>query len=82
MTHNTCCAAAQGLQLVTDSFSGAASDADVDFIEYQRARRGLFLGLGRRFFNCYFKGEEDAGELAAGGDLDQGFERFAGIRRD
>ena len=39
-------AAAQGLQFMSDSFSGAASDADVDFVEDQRARAWDFCWLG------------------------------------
>ena len=41
--------AAEGFELLADGFGGAASDADVDFVEDQRARRGLlFLDLWRR----------------------------------
>ena len=41
-------AAAEGLELLADGFGGAASDADVDFVEDEGARRGvLFLGFGR-----------------------------------
>ncbi len=38
--------AAKGLELLADGLGGAASDADVDFVEDQRARRGFFPGLG------------------------------------
>ena len=40
-------AAAEGFELLADGFGGAASDADVDFVEDQGARGGVFLlGFG------------------------------------
>ena len=74
--------AAEGFEFVADGFGGAASDADVDFVEDEGARGGFFLGFGRRLFNGHFKGEEDAGELAARGDFGEGLEGFAGVGRD
>ena len=40
--------AAEGLELLADGFGGAASDADVDFVEDQRARGGFLLGSWMR----------------------------------
>ena len=76
-------AAAEGFQLLADGFGGAASDADVDFVEDQGAGCGVLLvGLGGVFFNRYFKCQHDAGHLAAGGDFGEGFEGFAGVGGD
>ena len=55
--------AAEGFEFLADSFGGAASDADVDFVEDQRARRGfLFLVLltWMYLFNCDFKCQQNA----------------------
>ena len=46
--------AAKGFEFLADGFGGAASDADVDFVEDERARRGFFLGFGGGFFNGDF----------------------------
>ena len=75
--------AAEGFELVADGFGGAASDADVDFVEDEGARGGfLSWYLEEDFFNGHFKSEEDAGELAAGGDFDERLERLAGVGGD
>ena len=75
--------AGESLELLADGFGCAASDADVDFVEDERARRGFLFGLGRgAFFDGDLESEEHAGELAAGGDFNERLERLAGIGRD
>ena len=40
--------AGEGLELLADGFGGAAADADVDFVENKRPRRGFLFGLATR----------------------------------
>ena len=76
-------AAAEGFELLADGFGGAAADADVDFVEDQGAGGGVFLfGLGGALFDADFEGQHDAGHFAAGGDLVEGLEGFAGVGGD
>lgn len=76
-------AAAEGLELVANRLGGAASDADVDFVEDQSAGGGGFgLGLGCGLFDRDFEGEHDAGHFAAGGDFRKGLEWLAGVGGD
>ena len=74
--------AAEGFELLADGLGGAASDADVDFVEDQGARGGFFLRFGGGFFDRNFKGQHDAGELAAGGDFGERLEGLAGVGGD
>jgi len=46
-------------------FGGAASDADVDFVEDQGAGGGVLAGFGGVFFYGDFEGQHDAGHFAA-----------------
>ncbi|MFZ1939837.1 MAG: hypothetical protein WAU67_12115 [Terracidiphilus sp.] len=46
--------AAKGFELLADGFGGAAADADVDFIEDERARRGLLFCFGRGLLDSDF----------------------------
>ena len=76
-------AAAEGFELLADGFRGAPADADVDLVEDQGARGGgLGFGLGGTLFDADFEGQHDAGHLAAGGDLVEGFEGFARVGGD
>ena len=74
--------AAESLELLADGFGGAASDANVDFVEDQGARRSLSSGFRRRLFDGDFEGEKNAREFAPGGDFSEGFERLSGISGD
>src|SRR5689334_6230121 len=70
----------QRLELFTDRFGCASTDAGVDFIENERAlarRFGLLADL-----NGCFQGQHYARELAAGGNLLYRTQRLARIGRD
>ena len=71
--------AAQRLELLADRFGGAASNADIDLIEDQRARRWFFSRLGRSLFHGYLKRQHYPAQLAARGNLHQRFHRLTGV---
>ena len=63
-------AVAEGLELLTDRLRSAATDADVDLIEDQGARRGgSFSGFGGGFFDGDLQGQHNAAHFAAGSDF-------------
>src|ERR1019366_5168885 len=76
-------AAAEGFELLADGFGGAASDADVDFVEDEGAGGWILLvGFGGILFDGDFEGQHYAGHFAAGGDFGEGLERLAGVGGD
>lgn len=53
-------ASAERFELVADSFSRAASNADIDFVEDKSARSRLLPVFGGMLFNCHLKRQHDA----------------------
>ncbi len=63
-------AAGESLEFLADGFGGAAADADVDFVEDQRARRGfVFLGFGDASSTATLRASITRRHFAAGGDF-------------
>jgi hypothetical protein len=71
--------ASESFELLANGFCSAAADADIDFVEDERARRGFLSGFGRGFFDGDFECEQNSRELAAGCDLSQRLQRFSRI---
>ena len=68
---------------MADGLGGAASNADVDFVEDQGAGGGeLLFWFDCALFDADLEGQHDAAHFAARGDLVEGLERFAGVGRD
>ena len=76
--------AREGFEFLADGFGGPASDADVDLVEDEGAGDLDFAGAAAvcAFFYADFKGEQDAGHFAAGGDLVEGLDGLAGVGGD
>src|ERR1700678_805188 len=70
--------AAQGFEFLAYCFGSAAADADVDFVEDQRARGdGLFARTAASLLHADLEGQHDAAHFAAGSDFVERLERLA-----